>query len=122
MAPKFGNYLFRNLKSASGSPEKGSNDPSGTVSMEDQEIVLQPADFTTEIGGVLNWASQEAREIRVKLRQTDGLMDGRVRYFRQNIARALSRLGSGATKRRDHFPVVASCGRTAAAKCNAFPK
>jgi hypothetical protein len=78
MAPKFGNYLFRNLKSGSGSPEKASNDPSGTVSVEDQEIVLQPADFTTEIGGVLNWASQEAREIRVKLRQTDGLMDGRV--------------------------------------------
>ena len=78
MAPKFGNYLFRNLKPGSGSPEKASNDPSGTVSVEDQEIVLQPADFTTEIGGVLNWASQEAREIRVKLRQTDGLMDGRV--------------------------------------------
>jgi hypothetical protein len=76
MAPKFGNYLFRNLKS--GSPEKASNDPTGTVSVEDQEIVLQPADFTTEIGGVLNWASQQAREIRVKLRQTDGLMDGRV--------------------------------------------
>jgi hypothetical protein len=78
MAPKFGNYLFRNLKSGSGSPEKVSNDPAGGVSVEDQEIVLQPADFTTEIGGALNWASQESREIRVKLRQTDGLMDGRV--------------------------------------------
>ena len=76
MAPKFGNYLFRNLKS--GSPEKASNDPTGTVLVQDQEIVLQPLDFTTEIGGVLNWASQAAREIRVKLRQTDGLMDGRV--------------------------------------------
>jgi hypothetical protein len=48
------------------------------VSVEDQEIVLQPADFTTEIGGALNWSSQASREIRVKLRQTDGLMDGRV--------------------------------------------
>lgn len=78
MAPKFGNYLFRNLKSGSGSPEKASNDPAGAVSVEDQEIVLQPADFTTEIGGALNWSSQASREIRVKLRQTDGLMDGRV--------------------------------------------
>jgi hypothetical protein len=78
MAPKFGNYLFRNLKSGSGSPEKASHDPAGAVSVEDQEIVLQPADFTTEIGGALNWTSQEAREIRVKLRQTDGLMDGRI--------------------------------------------
>ena len=77
MAPKFGNYLFRNLKSGSGSSEKDSN-PAGGVSVEDQEIVLQPADFTTEMGGALNWASQESREIRVKLRQTDGLMDGRV--------------------------------------------
>ncbi|HEX3446003.1 MAG TPA: hypothetical protein VHS80_14895 [Chthoniobacterales bacterium] len=78
MAPKFGNYLFRNLKSGSGSPEKASNDSAGAVSVEDQEIVLQPADFTTEIGGSLNWSSQASREIRVKLRQTDGLMDGRV--------------------------------------------
>jgi hypothetical protein len=78
MAPKFGNYLFRNLKSGSGSPEKASNDPAGAVSVEDQEIVLQPADFTTEIGGALNWSSQASGEIRVKLRQTDGLMDGRV--------------------------------------------
>jgi hypothetical protein len=78
MAPKFGNYLFRNLKSGSGSSEKASYDPTGGVSVEDQEIVLQPVDFTTEIGGALNWASQESREIRVKLRQTDGLMDGRI--------------------------------------------
>ena len=78
MAPKFGNYLFRNLKSGSGSPEKASDDSAGGVSVEDQEIVLQPVDFTTEIGGALNWASQESREIRVKLRQTDGLMDGRI--------------------------------------------
>ncbi|MBV9732248.1 MAG: hypothetical protein JO275_05665, partial [Verrucomicrobia bacterium] len=78
MAPKFGNYLFRNLKSGSGSPEKASNGPAGATSVEDQEIVLQPADFTAEIGGALNWSSQASREIRVKLRQTDGLMDGRV--------------------------------------------
>jgi hypothetical protein len=79
MAPKFGNYLFRNLKSGSGSPGKASDDSAGGgVSVEDQEIVLQPVDFTTEIGGALNWASQESREIRVKLRQTDGLMDGRI--------------------------------------------
>jgi hypothetical protein len=76
MPPKFGNYLFRNLKSGSGSSEKDSTNSAGPV--EDQEIVLQPEDFTSEIGGALNWASQAAKEIRVKLRQTDGLMDGRV--------------------------------------------
>jgi hypothetical protein len=78
MAPKFGNYLFRNLKSGSGSPEKAPNDSGGSVSVEDQEIVLQPADFTTEIATALNWSSQPSGEVRVKLGQTDGLMDGRV--------------------------------------------
>jgi hypothetical protein len=77
MAPKFGNYLFRNLNSA-GSPEKASADPTGTGPVEDQEIVLRPLDFTTEIGGALNWGSRESREIRVKLGQTDGLTEGRV--------------------------------------------
>jgi hypothetical protein len=78
MAPKFGNYLFRNLKSGPGSSEKGSTDSTGAEPVEDQEIVLQPEDFTSDIGGALNWASQAAEEIRVKLRHTDGLMDGRV--------------------------------------------
>src|ERR1700722_1876795 len=78
MAPKFGNYLFRNLKTGSGSPEKISGDPSGNVPVEEHEITLRPVDFTSEIGVALNWSSHEAREIRVKLKQTDGLMDGRV--------------------------------------------
>jgi hypothetical protein len=77
MAPKFGNYLFRNLKSA-GSPEKAATDSTGAVSVEDQEIMLRSADFITESGSALNWASQESKEIRVKLGQTDGLMEGRV--------------------------------------------
>jgi hypothetical protein len=78
MAPKFGNYLFRNLKTGSGSPEKVSGDPSGNVPVEEHEITLRPLDFTSEIGAALNWGPHEPREIQVKLKQTDGLMDGRV--------------------------------------------
>ena len=78
MAPKFGNYLFRNLKTGLGSPEKVSGDPSGNVPVEEHEITLRPVDFTSEIGAALNWSPLEPREIRVKLKQTDGLMDGRV--------------------------------------------
>jgi hypothetical protein len=78
MAPKFGNYLFRNLKSGADAPEKASPNPSDNVPVEDQEITLRPADFTTEIGALLNWGTQEPKHIRVKLKQTDGLMDGRV--------------------------------------------
>lgn len=103
MAPKFGNYLFRNLKS--GSPEKASNDPTGSPSVEDQEIVLQPADFTTEIGGVLNWASQEAREIRVKLRQTDGLMDGRVTISAKTLRELYPGLVPDQLKGESIFPL-----------------
>jgi hypothetical protein len=78
MAPKFGNYLFRNLKTGSGSPEKVSGDPSGNVPVEENEITLRPVDFTSEIGAALSWSSHEPKEIQVKLKQTDGLMDGRV--------------------------------------------
>lgn len=78
MAPKFGNYLFRNLKTGLESPEKASGDPSGNVPVEEHEITLRPLDFTSEIGAALNWSGHEPKEIRVKLKQTDGLMDGRV--------------------------------------------
>jgi hypothetical protein len=105
MAPKFGNYLFRNLKSGSGSSEKASDDPAGAVSVEDQEIVLQPVDFTTEIGGSLNWASQESREIRVKLRQTDGLMDGRITISAKMLRELYPGLVPEQLKEETNFPL-----------------
>jgi hypothetical protein len=105
MAPKFGNYLFRNLKSGSGSPEKASDDPAGAVSVEDQEIVLQPADFTTEIGGALNWTSQESREIRVTLRQTDGLMDGRMTISAKILRELYPGLVPDQLKEETSFPL-----------------
>jgi hypothetical protein len=77
MAPKFGNYLFRNLKAEPGS-QRAAASPSDQGPVEDQEITLRPGDFTSEIGSALNWGSREPREIRVKLKQTDGLMEGRV--------------------------------------------
>ena len=105
MAPKFGNYLFRNLKSGSGSAEKPSDDPAGAVSVEDREIVLQPLDFTTEIGGALNWSSQELREIRVKLQQTDGLMDGRVTISAKMLRELYPGLVPEQLKEETSFPL-----------------
>jgi hypothetical protein len=80
MAPKFGNYLFRNLKpdaqsSSSENAAAGSTDP---VIVEEQEIVLHPEDFTSESAAALKWAVLEPKEVRVKLKQTEGLMEGRV--------------------------------------------
>jgi hypothetical protein len=85
MAPKFGNYLFRNLKTDSRSPEKAAGDPAGNLPVEEHEITLRPVDFTSEIGAALNWGSHEPREIRVKLKQTDGLMEGRVTISAKNL-------------------------------------
>jgi hypothetical protein len=104
MAPKFGNYLFRNLKSA-GSPEKASTDPTDAAPVEDQEIVLRPADFTTEIGGALNWASRESREIRVKLGQTDGLMEGRVTISAKMLRDLYPGLVPEQLKEETNFPL-----------------
>jgi hypothetical protein len=104
MAPKFGNYLFRNLKSA-GAPEKASTDPTGTMPVEDQEIVLRPVDFTTEIGGALNWASRESREIRVKLGQTDGLMEGRITISAKMLRHLYPGLVPEQLKEESTFPL-----------------
>ncbi|MBV8815993.1 MAG: hypothetical protein JO271_15995 [Verrucomicrobia bacterium] len=80
MAPKFGNYLFRNLKSNahSSSSESAAIEPTDPWIIEDQEIVLHPEDFASESATALNWAALEPKEVRVKLKQTDGLMEGKV--------------------------------------------
>jgi hypothetical protein len=80
MAPKFGNYLFRNLKSGAQS-SSSENAAAGSVDpalVEEREIVLHPEDFTSESAAALKWAVLEPKEVRVKLRQTEGLMEGRV--------------------------------------------
>ena len=104
MAPKFGNYLFRNLKTGSESPEKVSGDPSGNVPVEEHEITLRPLDFTSEIGAALNWGHHEPKEIRAKLKQTDGLMDGRVTIFGKSLARVCSGLVLRRLREETFFP------------------
>ena len=85
MAPKFGNYLFRNLKTGSGSLEKAAAVTAGSVPVEEHEITLRPVDFTGEVGAALDWSTLEPREIRVKLKHTDGLMDGRITISAQTL-------------------------------------
>jgi hypothetical protein len=80
MPPKFGNYLFRNLK---GQTDAGKTDSPGleeAVELADQTIVLRPEDFVDgeSGGGALNWTSLDSAEIRVQFKDTQGLMDGRV--------------------------------------------
>jgi hypothetical protein len=80
MPPKFGNYLFRNLKGPG--PEVGpfgkQSEALGTV--EEQVIVLKRADFEAEESDAprLAWSENPDQSIRVQLRETEGILEGRV--------------------------------------------
>jgi hypothetical protein len=80
MPPKFGNYLFRNLKGQSGA---GASNPASleeATELADQTILLRPEDFIDgdSGSGTLNWSSVNHSEIRVQFKDTNGLMEGRV--------------------------------------------
>jgi hypothetical protein len=80
MPPKFGNYLFRNLKGQSDAATANSPSLEEAAELADQTIVLRPQDFVggDSGSGALNWPSLDLAEIRVQFRDTSGLMEGRV--------------------------------------------
>jgi hypothetical protein len=80
MPPKFGNYLFRNLKGQSGAETTGPASLEEAAELADQTILLRPEDFIDgdSGGGTLNWSSVNHSEIRVRFKDTNGLMEGRV--------------------------------------------
>ncbi|MBV8417469.1 MAG: hypothetical protein JO251_19890 [Verrucomicrobia bacterium] len=82
MSPKFGNYLFRNLKGEA--PEEARN-PSGDLrpavgALNEQMIVLHQNDIGAgdPAAPELDWSNVEQGKIVVPLRDTQGLMDGRI--------------------------------------------
>lgn len=82
MPPKFGNFLCRNLKGEA--PEEVRN-PSGDLrpafdALNEQMIVLRKDDIGAGDPGApeLDWSKIEQGEITVPLRDTQGLMDGRI--------------------------------------------
>ena len=82
MSPKFGNYLFRNLKGEA--PEEARN-LSGDLrpavgALNEQMIVLRQNDIGAGDPGApeLDWSKVERGEIVIQLRDTQGLMDGRI--------------------------------------------
>jgi hypothetical protein len=79
MPPKFGNYLFRNLKGQGREPSASGESPTfeETADLSDQTIVLRPEDFV-DSGQDLDWSSLDPKEVRVHFRDTQGLMEGRV--------------------------------------------
>jgi len=107
MPPKFGNYLFRNLKGQSGA--ETSNPPSleEAAELADQTILLRPEDFVDgdSGSGTLNWPSVNHSEIRVQFRDTNGLMEGRVVIAAGVLRRNYPALVPPAIKDDVQFPV-----------------
>jgi hypothetical protein len=78
MAPKFGNYLFRNQKGEG--PEAGAKQSEALGTLEEQVIVLKCDDLAMDGPGapLLDWSKVPAQTIRVQLRDTEGILEGRV--------------------------------------------
>jgi hypothetical protein len=82
MPPKFGNYLFSNQKGET--PDKSSNPSGGRRpafgALNEQTIVLREDDIRADDpeAPVLDWSKVEGGEIAVPLRDTQGIMNGRV--------------------------------------------
>src|SRR6266550_2315177 len=77
MPPKFGNYLFRNLKGGQSDTPPDLTNLEAAAELADQTIVLQPGDFvdSDSMGGTLNWSNLDPAEIRVQFKDTQGLME-----------------------------------------------
>jgi hypothetical protein len=82
MPPKFGNYLFTNLK---GQAPELSQTPSGDFpqaldELNEQRIVLRREDIRTDDPGApeLDWSKVDQEEIALQLKDTQGILDGRV--------------------------------------------
>jgi hypothetical protein len=81
MPPKFGNYLFRNLKGQSAGPDPERKASDEVTILEQRPIVLQEADFLPAPQDLptLRWSQIPESQITVRLGDTTGLMEGRVR-------------------------------------------
>jgi hypothetical protein len=107
MPPKFGNYLFRNLKGQSGA---GTSNPASleeAAELADQTILLRPEDFIDDDSGsgTLNWPSVDHSEIRVQFKDTNGLMEGRVVIAAGVLRRNYPTLVPPAIKDDVQFPI-----------------
>jgi hypothetical protein len=105
MPPKFGNYLFRNLKGQSDAAKTDSPSLEEAAELADQTIVLRPADFVDSDAGALAWPSLNPPEIRVQFRDTQGLMEGRVVIAAGVLRRNYPKLVPEEIKDEALFPV-----------------
>jgi hypothetical protein len=80
MPPKFGNYLFRNLKGHTPSSQETKTQSEALGALEEQEIILGKEDIEPDdiSSSILDWSKVEGEKIVLRLKDTNGLMNGRV--------------------------------------------
>jgi hypothetical protein len=107
MPPKFGNYLFRNLKAQNDVGSANSPSLEEAAELADQTIILRPEDFIDHDSGrdALNWSNLNPAEIRVQFRDTNGLMEGRVAIAASAIRRNYPSLIPPAIQDGVQFPI-----------------
>jgi hypothetical protein len=78
MSPKFGSYLFRNLKGQPPETAPAGESLGGFAAFEEQPIFLRQEDIRTDDpkGPHLDWSRIENGQITVRLRETQGIADG----------------------------------------------
>jgi hypothetical protein len=96
MPPKFGNYLFNNLKGHA--PEQSRNssgDPPHVLGeLNEQMIILRREDICAEDPEApeLDWSKVDQGEIALQLKDTQGILDGRVTVKASTLQRILPAL------------------------------
>jgi hypothetical protein len=78
MSPKFGSYLFRNLKGQMPDRNPGGDSLGSFGVFEEQPILLRQEDIRADDPRApqLDWSGIENHQIAVQLKETQGLMDG----------------------------------------------
>src|ERR1700745_764703 len=78
MSPKFGSYLFRNLKAQTPETNPPGNSLGGCGAFEEQLILLRKEDIRADApkGPPLDWSKVENGQIAVQLKETQGIADG----------------------------------------------
>lgn len=89
MPPKFGNYLFRNLKGDAAASLEIKTRPGELGALEEQEIVLRKEDIEPDDpdSSDLDWSKIEGEQIALRLKDTNGLMNGRVTIAASTLQR-----------------------------------
>lgn len=109
MTPKFGNYLFRNLKgeSTNSSSGPGREFSAELIALEERAIILCEADFlpTTPELPLLDWSQSAQGQICVQLKDAQGIMDGRASVSAAVLRRVCPGLLAPDVKDEILFPV-----------------